>query len=307
MQTYRSTFKSAGLGLDTQLYPMRLWHKAKKLGIWNPQDIDFSKDGQDWLALTEPERDLLLRLTGQFQAGEESVTYDLLPLLLVMAEEGRIEEEMFLTSYLWEEAKHVEGFSRFLEEVTGTHGGLEHYYTKAYTTIFFEALPRAMNRLREDRTPEALAEAAVTYQMIVEGVLAETGYHAYYTVLERHDLLPGLREMVRHIQRDESRHIGYGVFLLSRLVAEHGEGIWSLIDRRMQELIPVAVQHIGQSLEPYGDDLPFGITVDEFIDFGMAQFQKRYARIERARRQSLQEVLYGRAPSGDGTSDEVEV
>ncbi|HMB93839.1 MAG TPA: R2-like ligand-binding oxidase [Rhodothermales bacterium] len=307
MQTYRSTFKSAGLGLDTQLYPMRLWHKAKKLGIWNPQDLDFSRDVQDWLALTDRERDLLLRLTGQFQGGEESVTYDLLPLLLVMAEEGRLEEEMFLTSYLWEEAKHVEGFSRFLKEVTGTHGGLEHYYTDAYKTIFFDVLPRSMNRLREDRMPETLAEAAVTYQMIVEGVLAETGYHAYYTVLERHDLLPGLREMVRYIQRDESRHIGYGVFLLSRLVAEHGEAIWSLIDRQMQTLIPVAVQHIGQSLEPYGDDLPFGITVDEFIDFGMAQFQKRYARIERARRQSLEEVLYGRSSSGDGTLDEADL
>lgn len=305
MQTYRSTFKSAGLGLDTQLYPMRLWHKAKKLGIWNPQDLDFTKDIQDWLTLTDREKDLLLRLTGQFQAGEESVTYDLLPLLLVMAEEGRIEEEMFLTSYLWEEAKHVEGFSRFLEEVTGTHGGLEHYYTEAYQAIFFEALPRAMNRLREDQTPETLAEAAVTYQMIVEGVLAETGYHAYYTMLERNDLMPGLREMVLNIQRDESRHIGYGVFLLSRLVAEHGEAVWQRIDRRMQELIPVAVQHIGQSLEPYGDDLPFGITVDEFIDFGMAQFQKRYARIERARRQTLEEVLYGRSAGGDGAAEEM--
>lgn len=34
-----------------------------------------------------------------FQAGEESVTLDLLPLIQVIAGEGRIEEEMFLTSF----------------------------------------------------------------------------------------------------------------------------------------------------------------------------------------------------------------
>ena len=293
METYRTSFKTTRHGLDAGLVPMQLWQKAKKLGVWNPADIDFTGDLDDWRRLDDRERDLLLRLTAQFQAGEESVTYDLLPLLQVMAEEGRIEEEMFLTSYLWEEAKHVEGFSRFLEEVTGTHGGLEHYFTDAYQEIFFDTLPQAMARLRFDRSPEALAEACVTYQMIVEGVLAETGYHAYYTMLERNDLLPGLRRLVAHIQRDEARHIAYGVFLLSRLVAEHGDALWTLIETKMNELIIGALQHIGQTLLPYGDEIPFGVMVDDYLDFGQAQFKKRYTRIEKARRQMLDEVLYG--------------
>ena len=293
METYRTSFKTARHGLDAALVPMRLWQKAKKLGVWDPADLDFTTDLDDWNGLDDPERDLILRLTAQFLAGEESVTYDLLPLLQVMAEEGRIEDEMFLTSYLWEEAKHVEGFSRFLDEVAGTNGGLEHYYTDAYREIFFEILPRAMARLRLDTSPEAQAEAAVIYQMIVEGVLAETGYHAYFSVLERNDLLPGLRRLVANIQRDESRHIAYGVFLLSRLIAEHGDALWTLVEAKMNEQILVALQHIGQTLLPYGDDIPFGITVDEYLDFGQAQFMKRYTRIEKARRQSLDEVLYG--------------
>ncbi len=300
METYRTTFTTARQGLDRRLYPMQLWQKAKKLGIWDPQGFDLTQDLQDWKTLDERHQDLILRLTTLFQAGEESVTYDLLPLLQVMAEEGRIEEEMFLTSYLWEESKHVEGFTRFLEEVTGTRGGMEHYFTDAYRQIFFDALPYAMARLRLDRSPQALAEAAVTYQMIVEGVLAETGYHAYYTMLERNRLMPGLRAMVQHIQRDEARHVGYGVFLLSRLVAEHGDALWRLVDQRMNTLIPVALQNIGQSLEPYGDDIPFGLSADDFLDYGLAQFQKRHARIEKARRQTLGEVLYGKAPGENG-------
>lgn len=290
---YRESFKSTRAGLDHRLYPMRLWKKAKKLGTWDPAALDFTQDKADWASLTEGEQDLLLRLTAQFQGGEESVTYDLLPMLLVMAEEGRIEEEMFLTSYLWEEAKHVEGFDRVLREVMQVESSLEHYFTDAYRFIFQDAQPRALHALKTDASPEALANASVTYQMITEGVLAETGYRAYYNVLEQRNLMPGLQALIRKIQQDESRHIGYGVFLLSRLVAEHGDPIWNIIETRMNELIPMALQNVTETLAPYGDDIPFGVKADDFLMFGMSQFQKRFMRIEKARTQSLQVIYYG--------------
>ena len=91
--------------------------------------------------------------------------------------------------------------------------------------IFGEELPRAMNALRTDRSPAAVANAAVTYTMIVEGVLAETGYHGYFTALERAGLLTGLREGLALVKRDESRHIAYGVYLISRLVQDD-PGLW---------------------------------------------------------------------------------
>ncbi len=283
MKPPRTTFVSTRAGLDREAYPFRLWEKAKKLGTWNPADLDFSRDVADWQNLTPREKDLLLRLTAQFQGGEESVTRDLLPLLLVMAEEDRVEDELFLTAYLWEEAKHVDGFDRFLQEVTGTRGGLEHYFTEAYKRIFFDALPRAMERLHTERSPEALAEAAVTYQMIVEGVLAETGYHAYHAILERHDLMPGLRSLVENIQRDEARHVAYGVHLLSALVEEHGSAVWPVIQEKMDALLPLAIDHIQESLAPYGDDVPFGVQPEDFVMYGLAQFHKRITRIEKAR------------------------
>ena len=27
---------------------MRLWHKAKRLGTWDPRDIDLTRDAEDW-------------------------------------------------------------------------------------------------------------------------------------------------------------------------------------------------------------------------------------------------------------------
>ena len=60
--------------------------------------IDLTQDKQDWQGLTKDEKDILMRLSALFQAGEEAVTLHLLPLILVIAQENRLEEEMFLTT-----------------------------------------------------------------------------------------------------------------------------------------------------------------------------------------------------------------
>src|SRR5262249_6931936 len=104
-------------GLRWDSVPMRLWQKAKRLGVWDPAEIDFERDREHWAGFSPPEREFLLRTLALFQAGEEAVTLDLLPLIETVAGEGRIEEEMYLTSFLWEEAKHVEFFRRWLDQV----------------------------------------------------------------------------------------------------------------------------------------------------------------------------------------------
>ncbi|HEX2092483.1 MAG TPA: R2-like ligand-binding oxidase [Longimicrobiaceae bacterium] len=291
----RTVFRStSGAGLEHDSPPMRLWHKAKKLGAWDPRDIDFTQDARDWERLDEGERDVLRRLTALFQAGEESVTLDLLPLISVIAAEGRLEEEMYLTSFLWEEAKHVEVFRRFLDEVAGDLGDLARYHTPSYLRIFGEELPRAMERLRTDPSPVAQAEASVTYNMIVEGVLAETGYYAYDILLQRNGIMPGMQRVVGHLRRDESRHLAYGVFLLSRLVAEHGEPVWEAIQRRLDALLEPAMGTIAEIFAAYGEHVPFGLQMEEFAEFALAQFGKRVTRLERARGQSLAEVYRAR-------------
>ncbi|MFS8640332.1 MAG: R2-like ligand-binding oxidase [Symbiobacteriaceae bacterium] len=276
-------------GLRHDVPPMRLYHKAKRFGVWDPQAIDLSRDREDWAEFNDQQRDALLRMVSLFQAGEESVTLDLLPLMMVIAREGRLEEEMYLTTFLWEEAKHTEFFRRFLDEVAGTTTDLHHYHTPSYKKIFYEELPRAMNRLLTDPSPAAQAEAAVTYNLIVEGVLAETGYYAFYQTLHRQGRMPGLIEGIRNLQRDESRHIAYGVFLLSRLVAQD-DSVWFVIERRLNELLPYALGVTHEIYAAYGDDRPFDVDQEEFVNYAIKQFTLRSQRIEQARGKSLDEV-----------------
>ncbi|MFU8803736.1 MAG: R2-like ligand-binding oxidase [Bradymonadaceae bacterium] len=292
MSTDTRVFQSTSpRGLDYDHFALRLWTKAKKFGIWDPQSIDFTKDREDWQSFTDLQRESLLHLSSMFLGGEESVTLDLLPLIGVIASEGRLEEEMYLTTFLWEEAKHVEAFRRFFDEIAGEHTDLSRFHGPFYHMIFHEQLPAAMNRLRTDPSPIAQAEASVTYNMIVEGVLAETGYYTYYAMLEEKDMMPGMREVVGKLKQDESRHMAYGVYLLSRLVAEHGDEVWEAIEARMNALLPLALGMINETFDRYGGSMPFGLELEPFIGYATSQFQKRYERIHKARTQSVEDVI----------------
>ncbi len=282
------SFVTTTRGLRRDTPPMRLFEKAKRFGIWNPSEIDFSQDIEDWKHLTDDEKDVILRLTTLFQSGEEAVTLDLLPLIQVIAQEGRIEEELYLTTFLWEEAKHTDFFCRFLEEVTGEVRDLSHYHTDNYRYLFYQALPEALQRLTHDSSPEAQVRASATYNMVVEGMLAETGYHAYFTALERNNLLPGQRKGVAYLKQDESRHIAYGVFLLSRLIAEN-DGLWGVVEETMNGLVMPALGVINEAFSHY-EVIPFGLVEDDFVNYAMGQFQKRLARIEKARGASIEDV-----------------
>lgn len=283
-----TAFATTTRGLRRDTPPMKLYEKAKKFGIWNPSEIDFRQDIEDWKRLSDAEKDVILRLTSLFQGGEEAVTLDLLPLIMTVAREGRIEEELFLTTFLWEEAKHTDFFRRFLDEVVGAPGDLSHYHTPSYRLLFYEALPNALQRLTTDFSPVAQVQASVTYNMIVEGVLAETGYHGYYSALRNNHLMPGQTHGIDLLKQDESRHIAYGIYLISRLIAAD-ESLWAVADQTMSSLLGLALGTINEIFALY-DPVPFGLKVDDFVYFAMMQYQKRYARIEKAKGMPLEEV-----------------
>lgn len=277
----RTRYTTTSRGLDRSHPAYFLFERAKRLGTWNPSTIDLTSDARDWSNLKDDERDVLICLSTLFMMGEEAVTCDLLPLMDTIAREGRLEEEMFLTTFLWEEAKHVDFFHRFLTEVAGTHFNPTGFRSANYEAIVGRALPEAMQALREDASPMAQARAATVYMMIVEGMLAETGYHAYFTILDRHGIMPGQRAGVAHVKRDESRHIAYGVFLLSRLMAEDAT-LFAVIQETMGSLLEPGLGVVADIFSQY-EVSPFGLQEDEFAGYALAQFQKRIARIERAR------------------------
>ncbi|MBO8172970.1 MAG: R2-like ligand-binding oxidase [Bacillaceae bacterium] len=274
-------------GINEDSLPFRLYQKAKKFGVWDPKDIDFSKDVDDWQTLTSEQQHDILRLISQFQAGEEAVTLDLLPLIMVIAKEGRLEEEMFLTTFLFEEAKHTE-FFRLVLNALGANHDLSHFHSDTYKEIFYEILPEAMERLVTDQSPEALAEASTVYNMFVEGVLAETGYFSFYESLDKAGIMPGLMKGIGYLKRDESRHIAYGTFLLQRLISEKPH-IYDRVVQKMEELAPYSFRLNQEGLS--GKEVSnFGVALEDTMAFSQKQIKARMEVLSKARGKSLAEI-----------------
>ena len=116
--------------------------------------------------------------------------------------------------------------------------------------------------------------------MVVEGTLAETGYHAFYSVLESRGIMPGVTEGIRLLQRDESRHIAYGIHLITRLVRAN-PSLMGVLQSTMTDLLPVASATISELFAHY-DPMPFGLKEEDFLQYAMDQFGKRMRRIELA-------------------------
>jgi ribonucleoside-diphosphate reductase beta chain len=218
-------------GLRTDILPWRLWDKAKRLH-WDPADIDFTQDKKDWDSLELEQQLVVSGLATGFMVGEEGVTLDIMPLVFAMADENRAEETMFLTSFAYEEAKHVDFFHRWFNAVgcdplemqkiqrkRAIDAGMQVQDEERRGGLFEAILPRVMRRLLTDRSPEAFLEASVTYNQFIEGCLAIAGYRMWMQMFDAFGVLPGLKRGIGFIQDDERRHIAYGTYLCRRIIA----------------------------------------------------------------------------------------
>lgn len=279
-------------GLRWTSVPLRLFQKGNRL-FWNPADIDFSQDARDWEDLSDNERLGAIQLATLFEAGEEAVTSDIQPFIAAVAAEGRLEDEMYLTQFAFEEAKHLEFFRRWLDAIGQTDDLHEHVNENAgYRRIFYELLPESMQRLTTDASPAAQVRAAVVYNQVVEGVLALTGYHSWQRVTTERQIMPGIQEAITLIARDERRHMAWGTFTCRRhIAADHS--LWDVVQDTLNELLTPALSIIDITFDQYeerGVDFPFGITREELSDFATSQFSRRIEVIEAAKKRTVAEV-----------------
>jgi len=233
---YRST-----RGLDYESVPWKLWEKSKKL-FWDPADIDFSQDAIDWQEMSEEERTLVALSARGFMVGEEAVTLDIVPLLRCMSDLGRLEDTMYLSMFAMEEAKHTEMFRRWFDAVGLDPASLDDLVLARQAAVgerrpgvFDGALTRVMRRLDTDKSPQAILDASIIYNQLVEGVMAIAGYQRWDQTFRRIGKLPGLEAGLKLTQRDERRHIAYGTYLGRRVLAENPE-LWEWLEERWAQV-----------------------------------------------------------------------
>jgi ribonucleoside-diphosphate reductase beta chain len=285
-RTHSDSLAAGGLNWDS--LPLKLF-AGGNAKFWNPADIDFSRDRADWERLNDDERDFATRLCAQFIAGEEAVTEDIQPFMSAMREEGRLGDEMYLTQFAFEEAKHTQVFRLWLDAV-GMTENLQTYLEPlpAYRTMFYEELPDCLNALSSDASPAAQIRASVTYNHVVEGMLALTGYYAWHKICVERGILPGMQELVRRIGDDERRHMAWGTFTCRRHVAAD-DANWGVFESRMNDLMPLALDATVQGFALF-DVPPFGLVQDEMMQYAADKGMRRFGTISSARGRPLAEI-----------------
>jgi ribonucleoside-diphosphate reductase beta chain len=277
-------------GLRMDSFPMRLFRKGNKK-FWNPEDIDFSRDSVDFAAMTDDEQTMTASLAARFLAGEESVTQDIQPFMQAMAAEGRLADEAYLAQFAFEEAKHMQGFRMWFDSV-GLTDDLHEYaeYGPAYNVIFTQEQPKAMYALLDDPSPAAQVRASVTYNHIVEGCLALTGYFAWAQVCNSRDILPGMQKLITCIGNDERRHMAWGTFTCRRHVAAD-DANWTVVEQQMGRLMEPALALTNEIYDRFpGRAIPFGIDQNEMKQYAVDKLNRRLESIQGARGRPVREI-----------------
>jgi ribonucleoside-diphosphate reductase beta chain len=270
-----------GLMSYEQLYA--LWEKQN----WRAHEIDFSVDKDQWLAApTEAQRHNTFSL-GSFYVGEERVTADLAPFLLG-APSGEV--EAFLATQLVDEMRHAVFFDRWMAEVVGVESDdmrsrLREIEETMLTLpgwhfLFDDSLRDVANRIKARPDDlELFVEGIVTYHIVTEGVLAMPAQRVIIQYTDVHDLYPGFNTGFRLVERDEHRHIAFGVRFLKDVCDERPE-MKKVVVGTLEKLLPRAAETF---MPPEADDpadfWSYGLHCSQVYGFSYMALKRRMAAI----------------------------
>jgi len=228
----------------------RRWEDSQ----WNPFTIELSADREQWQGLDEADQGLLYWVLASLMVAEERITTKFSGLV---GAHGTEEEATFLSTQQVDEARHMQFYARFQDEVIAEPATVAAHVDRArgevsdaFRFIFDEVLVAAHERLvAEPGSAEAKLRFVTLYHLILESTLGLTTFKFATDYLEREQLLAGFVEGYSHIHHDETRHIGYGVWFLRESVrADAAAG--DVIRAMLREVLPA----VAESLSPAGGD-----------------------------------------------------
>jgi ribonucleoside-diphosphate reductase beta chain len=237
-----------------------LWERQN----WKAHEIDFSVDMEQWVTTPADAQENLIWSLGSFAIGEERVTADLAPFLGA-APSGEV--EIFLATQLVDEARHTAFFDRFAAEVLalssddlrGRMSELGERMLTPWSDVFDDGLRDIARRIQAKPDDLALfVDGITTYHLIIEGVLAMTGQRFILQYLEDHGMYPGFQRGFGLVERDEHRHIAFGVRFLRDAIA-HDPSLGRVVENRVAELVPRAA-HV--FVPPYAQ------SAERFVSYG---------------------------------------
>jgi len=260
---------------EVHLFDPQTLYRHWEEGQWSPWEIDLSRDGEQWQTMAD--RSLVSFVLGSLMVAEERITTKFSGLVGAYDSE---EEATFLATQQVDEARHMQFYARFQDEVIGESALISEHVERArsqvspaFRSVFDDQLVAAHNRLVGDPADlEAKVVFVTLYHQIIEGTLGLTTFEFTTRFLEREGLLPGFVAGYTKIHHDEQRHIGYGTWFLRETVARQ-PAMGDAVKRTVSELLPT----VADSLEPpegAGESV-LGASADDLRSFALDGLKRR--------------------------------
>ena len=254
---------------------------------WNSEAFDFTEDARQWAddsLFTDEQRTFMKWSMSAFFLGEERVTTELLPFAIAAPD---YEARAFLATQISDEAKHSVFFDRFYREVFGVDAvtlsenveAQRPEMNKDYLQLFDGILHDCAETLRKDPSDlDALVRGVTVYMIVIEGMLALTGARFMIRSMREQDWLPGFRAGFTAVNRDESRHVGFGVKFLADAIRADPRNKRTIQDT-LGETLPVATLALAPPMvdDPYNFETPFGYSSSEMFEYAMKSLSKKLA------------------------------
>jgi hypothetical protein len=255
-------------------------------GNWSAYDIDFSKDREGWDGLSDIQRRSAMWIYSMFFYGEDRVADTLAPYITAAPTE---EQSYFLATQQVDEVRHSVFFHRFFKEVIGVGGeSIQQTLSSTLPQLnwgyrgIFDRLDVMAEELRKDRSLPKYAQAITLYHLIVEGSLAQPGQHFIEDFFSSEETMPGFSEGMANVSRDEQRHIGFGVKVLSELLGEGNPG-WEENRSAVTELLREVLPYGPAVFTPPNKDREYtecyGFSMEDIFAFALKLIRQRWRTI----------------------------
>jgi len=246
---------------------------------WSPFAIDLSADRDQWPALAGEDRSLILWALSSLMVAEERITTKFSGLVGAYGSE---EEATFLATQQVDEARHMQFYARFQDEVIDDPGAIADHVARAreqlspaFSDIFDKALVQAHERLVANPADAgAKVEFVTTYHVVIEGTLGLTAFNFITAYLERESLLAGFVEGYSKIHHDEQRHIGYGTWFLQEAVRAT-PALAENVRSTLRSLLPAVAEALTPPDRGGTDWEALGAGSDEIRDFAVGGLSRR--------------------------------
>ena len=252
---------------------------------WSSEQFDFSTDAEHWRsdAFSPAQREFIQWSLSSFFLGEERVTTELLPFAIAAPSH---EARAFLATQISDEARHMVFFDRFYREVFGVDAetltkNLEQQrpsMNNEWGQLFDGILHGCAEALRKDPTDmTALVRGVTVYMIVIEGTLALTGARFIIRSLKERGWLPGFTQGFTAVNRDESRHVGFGVKFLADAIKDDPANA-KVVQDTLKETLPVAPLVFVPPWvdDPYDFETPFYHS-SEIFAYAMKSLSKKLA------------------------------